>query len=835
VIFNLYIEQCQELIERCAERGLEYTLVDAEMEINESRLYIVKSHLQFNFDGKRIHFKSTQPVANAYLEVLTQHYPQGTITLLDKQLNIIYTSGEAYQTHKMDAKSLNGLPLKSVVISEVYNLISNRITTLSKGQSFNYEIPYEDRYYRATFSYLDTKETTDEFYLLRVLDVSEKRAADISLLESEERFRYYHDQSQEIICTHDSAGVYKIVSPSVKRLMGYESEEMVGQHPYDYVHPDDKTIIRNSWKKILEGKVPENIQYRARRKDGSYIWLDSYAAPVTDSKGRVTSITSGSRDITELKEFEIKLRESEKRFRGIADNLPGVVYLCLNDESYTMLFLNDNVKDLTGYDKSKFLEGAISVVDLYHPDDKEKIFAEVDEALEKQVAFHLTYRLKNVETNQWTWVEEFGQGIFENGELVSLEGVIIDVTQRFLDQRQILQSQANLKALIESTTSLIGLFDTDKRLIEFNSSLKNYVLAADGIEVVKGMHISELVEPSKVEEFERLMDHALQGEKVKLTSEYPTDLGVLYFQSSHNPIYSNGEITGVSLFIEDVTELRESQNQLEKYTEDLEMTVANRTRELKLKNQALSSGNKELEVALSELKSAQTRLVQSEKMASLGVLAAGIGHEINNPLNFIQNGSSGLKRTLQDLQRLDWEAIDPFFEIIEEGVYRAGSIVKSLSHFSRQVKSMDESCNVHDVIDNCLVILNANLKGRIVVIKGYEDTGVILKGNEGKLHQIFLNILTNAEQAIETVGEISIESTLKDDLLTIEIADDGVGIPEENLSKIGDPFFTTKPPGLGTGLGLFITYSLIKELNGDITVESTPKIGTKFIITFPIG
>ncbi|WP_425389643.1 tetratricopeptide repeat-containing sensor histidine kinase [Ekhidna sp.] len=241
--------------------------------------------------------------------------------------------------------------------------------------------------------------------------------------------------------------------------------------------------------------------------------------------------------------------------------------------------------------------------------------------------------------------------------------------------------------------------------------------------------------------------------------------------------------------------------------------------------------NKELQRNNEELKQTQKLLITSEKMASLGVLAAGVGHEINNPLNFIKNGIEALSSKIGDDKD---EELKSYFRIVNEGVDRATNIVKSLSHFSRKGPSIDERCNIHEIIENCLLILHNKIRNRIRVATNFTDQGAELKGNEGRLHQAMMNIISNAEQAIDEEGTIEISTRKKNGFMEIEIADDGEGIPEENLLKISDPFFTTKPPGEGTGLGLFITFSIVEEHGGSIDVQSTPNEGTKFIIKLPL-
>lgn len=241
--------------------------------------------------------------------------------------------------------------------------------------------------------------------------------------------------------------------------------------------------------------------------------------------------------------------------------------------------------------------------------------------------------------------------------------------------------------------------------------------------------------------------------------------------------------------------------------------------------------NKELQRNNEELKQTQKLLITSEKMASLGVLAAGVGHEINNPLNFIKNGIEALSKKLEGNKD---EELQSYFKIVNEGVDRATNIVKSLSHFSRRGPNTNEKCNIHEIIENCLLILHNKIRNRVRVLTNFTRNGAQLKGNEGRLHQAMMNIIANAEQAIKDEGTIEITTLIKDDFMEIWIEDDGEGIPEQNLMKISDPFFTTKPPGEGTGLGLFITFSIIEEHGGSIDVKSKPGEGSKFIIRLPL-
>lgn len=257
--------------------------------------------------------------------------------------------------------------------------------------------------------------------------------------------------------------------------------------------------------------------------------------------------------------------------------------------------------------------------------------------------------------------------------------------------------------------------------------------------------------------------------------------------------------------------------------------------ELKETNSELIQRKNELEAALDSLQETQNRLIQSEKMASLGILAAGVAHEINNPLNFIQGGILGIEQYFSDKLKDHLPEITPLIKGVQEGVTRAASIVTSLNQYSRQDNRIHENCNIHNILDNCLNILHNELRDRIEMRKNYTPENYSLYANEGKLHQAFLNILSNAIQSIEAKGIISISTKTEKKNLKIVIEDNGCGINQEDFSYIFTPFYTTKPPGQGTGLGLAITYNIIKEHSGSIEIASKPGKGTKVFIELPIN
>jgi len=272
----------------------------------------------------------------------------------------------------------------------------------------------------------------------------------------------------------------------------------------------------------------------------------------------------------------------------------------------------------------------------------------------------------------------------------------------------------------------------------------------------------------------------------------------------------------------------------------LNFTLKEHSEELETLNEELISANEELlvqreelELTLNTLKNTQRQLIQSEKMTSLGILASGVAHEINNPLNNIQGGIRGLKDYFANPKEHE-SHVDFYMTAIEEGLDRSISIVSGLNHFSRFEDIISEKIDIHKIIETCLLMLEHKTKDRITISTNFTTETFLLEGNDGKLHQAIMNILLNAVQSIDGIGQIEINSIIENSRLNIYFTDTGCGMSDEFQSKIFDPFFTTKEPGEGTGLGMSITYNIIHEFKGSIEVNSTEGIGTTIIIKLPI-
>jgi len=287
----------------------------------------------------------------------------------------------------------------------------------------------------------------------------------------------------------------------------------------------------------------------------------------------------------------------------------------------------------------------------------------------------------------------------------------------------------------------------------------------------------------------------------------------------------------------------------------LEEKVLERTAELE-------KAGREMEKAYHELKETQFQLIQSEKMASLGQLVAGIAHEIKNPLNFIYGNTDFLRNYVGQLQALvrhlesrgsfsaenqafisgfkeeinyDFlvEDLEALIRNFEEGAKRIHSIITDLRTFSRMESDDFREIDIHEPIELALSLLQNEYRDRITIVRNYGDIPKV-ECHAGRINQVFMNLLLNACQAVSGAGTISITTRLDGDQLELTVEDDGEGINSEDIDRIFEPFYTTKPVGTGTGLGLSISYAIIQQHNGTIRVESEKGKGTRFIIRMPI-
>lgn len=315
----------------------------------------------------------------------------------------------------------------------------------------------------------------------------------------------------------------------------------------------------------------------------------------------------------------------------------------------------------------------------------------------------------------------------------------------------------------------------------------------------------------------------------------------------------------------EVAERKRAKDSLKTLNEHLEQRVLDRTNELKQLNRQLESSHAKLEEAYINLQAQQTTILQQDRMACIGQLAASVAHDINNPIGFVAGNIEVLKNywgklaafvAMQDealnsgaspeltsrvaeqrrALKVD-DLLDDFCAVLDEsleGTERVSRIVQNLKGFSRLDEKEARLADIHECLESTLNIVMNELRYKADIKKEFGNIPQLLCYPQ-QLNQVFMNLLINASQAIENWGEITIRTWADSRNVFVAISDTGCGIAPENLHKLFEPFFSTKEAGVGTGLGLSIAMDIVKKHRGEITVESLPGNGTTFTVRFPLN
>jgi len=257
-------------------------------------------------------------------------------------------------------------------------------------------------------------------------------------------------------------------------------------------------------------------------------------------------------------------------------------------------------------------------------------------------------------------------------------------------------------------------------------------------------------------------------------------------------------------------------------------------RRLERANEEINQLNTDLEAKIEDLKAAQNQIIQTEKLAVAGRLAAGVTHEVNNPIGIIINRIECLQSEAHEKGVSDDLMKD--LSTISKYAHRISKIVEDLAIFSRTTysESVSTRIDINDVLEDVFFLVEQKIKGRnIRLIKKLCPQSLFVLGDSGRLEQVFINLIDNAIHAVSGNGSITVTTRAENRCIQTEISDSGAGIPEAHLNKIYDPFFTTKEVGKGTGLGLPISQAIIADYNASIGVDSQINKGTTFTITFP--
>jgi len=514
------------------------------------------------------------------------------------------------------------------------------------------------------------------------------------------------------------------------------------------------------------------------------------AYPLFDRSGKVSEVVV--EDIDETMKLEEDLRESEERFRRIVENAnDGILAV---DEGYRIELANKVASEVTGYPPDRLL--GLDFHALFGEKNRaylRDLFRQRDSRTDLRVCAELdivTARGEKKET------EICLTSVRDRRGATKAYAYLRDISPTKRIETELRKANDFLRNLIENSVDGIIAADLKGKIILFNKSAEK-LLGYRSEEAIDRIHISQLYPPGMAKEIMRQLRSPDYGGVGRLE---PFQINLVNKEGELIPVnisaailYENEtEIASFGIF----TDLRD-----------------------KLKMEA-------------ELREAQLQLLQSEKMASLGKLAAGVAHEINNPMGGILIFSRLLIEDLppEDPRRKDLERIC-------EETTRCKEIVKGLLEFARQTSHKMESTDINRALAQGISLLeNQALFHNIRILKNLDPNLPPIQANAGQLNQVFMNIILNAAEAMEGQGTITIRTALgpERDTVMVEFEDTGSGIKEQYLTRIFEPFFTTKEVGKGTGLGLSMSYGIVQNHRGRIWVKSKEGEGSTFYIEFPI-
>jgi len=471
-----------------------------------------------------------------------------------------------------------------------------------------------------------------------------------------------------------------------------------------------------------------------------------------------------------------QLTISEDKYRGLFENANDGIII-LRDLQFLIADLNREVVKLTGYEKGELIQRGF--IDLFEPMEKEKALSFFEEVLKNGEARTDSFSLFRkdgtpLEVDLSIKRIDFGDEFF-------YQVIFRDLTEQRKLEKKIRESKRNLEAIFDGIQNRLSIQAPDYKILRVNRA------------VIEKFHTTyqELIGRKCYEVY---YQRSIPCEKCPVTATIETkqpassimkisEADTTLRTSSYPILDEKGHLFSVIEYIEDITEEQRLQEQL----------------------------------------------IQSEKLAGVGVLASGVAHEINNPLS----GIIGMTEIAMEEENLS--EIKSYLKDIFNCAERISEIVKGLRSYSRIAKSGEQGLvDINEVLEESLKMVRLATKtNSIEVIKKFQSVEKI-EANAGEVQQVFTNLITNAFQAMNGKGGILTLSTrsLKDSV-EIKVSDNGMGIPQKYLNKIFDPFFTTKKIGEGTGLGLNIVYRIVTKYEGTIDVESKEGIGTTFTIKFP--
>ena len=620
-----------------------------------------------------------------------------------------------------------------------------------------------------------------------------QKISELDLLGASNLFQTIAEMANIGIVVLDDYNHIEFANSMIAHFIGYEVTTLLSKNFTDFLDEKNQKLFQALKEKIdtYSARIYPGIELITAYPTNivTEICLTSYLTQSGDKKYLIYL-----RDISVQWDLTRELRESEKKYRELFNRVDQGIFVSSKEGRF--VDCNAALLNILGYtSKEEFLKMDI-IKDLYlNPEDRKK-YQEIIERDGFVKNYEVIWKKKNGEKITILLTSHVIRG--EGDAIIGYQGLTIDISERIRMERELEEKNRFFSNLLESSVECIVAADTRGKVIFFNKAAEK-LTGYTAEEVIGKIHITKFYHIDVAKNIMRRLRSDEYGGRGKLENFrvilHGKDEVEIPVSCSASMIYEGDkELASLGLF----TDLRE-----------------------KIKMEK-------------ELQDTQMRLIQTEKMASLGSLAAGVAHEINNPLGGILIYASLL---MEDFADQNDPRVQDLKRIVEEGT-RCKDIVKSLLEFARQTESKFESVAINKAIEDVLFFLEKQaLFHNIQTIKELNPDLPPIQGDPNQIKQVLMNMMVNAAEAMsEKGGTLTITTGINPDGSSIVIffKDTGPGMPPAIQLKIFDPFFTTKDVGKGTGLGLSTSYGIVQNHHGAIEVESAPGKGAAFKIILPI-
>jgi len=617
--------------------------------------------------------------------------------------------------------------------------------------------------------------------------------------------------TQIAIIATNKEGIITVFNTGAENLLGYSAEEIIGKQTPEIFHLQSELELMGQ---KLSSHSGQNIQgldvffeYATRGrlekfdltfvgKDGREFPIEMTINALREPDGEVSGLLCIAMDIAEKKRSERALMESERKYRLLIRNLPNCVYRGYIDGSID--FFDDKIEQITGFSKEEFLFRKKNWYSLVHEEDLQYAREKFKHALRTDNSYIREYRFLS-KSGEIIWVQDGGQIIYgENGEVDYIIGAFLDITERKLAEKAVQESEEKYRSIFNSGPNPI--FVLDRRTLEI---LDANPIAEETYGYLKeeliGKPFSFLGPVDDLTDRLSEFDHKDWPKACVLSSKvqhYKKDRVGFYVRATACPIrYKNRD--AIILATTDITEMLEKDAQL----------------------------------------------LQASKMTTLGEMSAGIAHELNQPLNAIKMGSEYLEMMVASRKKIAENNLVEVSNQISAQVDRASEIITRLREFGRKAEFAKKKVDLNQAVRVVCGIVHQQLSLQNIELNiELEQNLAPILAHDTRIEQVLFNLITNARDAIDQKKDagfrsgsrvITVRSFTEKDHVAVTVADTGVGIPANIRNKVFEPFFTTKEVGRGMGLGLSITYGIVRDYGGEIEIKSEEGAGSTISLTFP--